>query len=105
MLSSRDLNTTVWHATEQVPLIGVNPGRHLQAPLTGLEQDDRQIALRMGDDAFGARVLLIRENSRLVVDDIRFISGPEVRQRVDLKQAMKIEIARQRGDRRVQSAR
>ena len=105
VLSSRDLNTTVWHATEQVPLIGVNPGRHLQAPLTGLEQDDRQIALRMGDDAFGARVLLIRENSRLVVDDIRFISGPEVRQRVDLKQAMKIEIARQRGDRRVQSAR
>ncbi len=102
-LSSQDLNTTVWHATEQVPLIGVSPGRHLQAPLTGLEQNDRQISLQLGDDTFGARILLTREDSRLVVDDIRFISGPEVRQRVDLKEAMKIEIARQRGDRRVQS--
>ncbi len=104
-LSSRDLNTTVWHATDQIPLIGVNPGKHLQAPLTGLEQNDRKIVLQFGDDTFGARVLLNREDSRLVVDDLRFISGPEVRQRVDLKEAMKIEIARQRGDRRMQSLR
>lgn len=104
-LSSRDLNTTVWHATEQIPLIGVNPGKHLQSPLTGLEQNDRQIVLQFGDDTFGARVLLTREDSRLVVDDLRFISGPEARQRVDLKEAMKIEIARQRGDRRTRPLR
>jgi len=104
-LSSRDLNTTVWHATQQIPLIGVNPGKHLRSPLTGLEQNDRQMVLTMGDDTFGAQVLLAREDGRLVVDDMRFISGPEVRQRVDLKEAMKIEIARQRGDRRAQTTR
>lgn len=104
-LSSRDLNTTVWHATEQIPLIGIQPVKHLQAPLTSMEQSDRQVVLRFGDDHFGAHVLLEREDGQLVVDDIRLISGPEVRQRVDLKQAMKIEIARQRGDRRPQPLR
>jgi hypothetical protein len=105
VLSSRDLNTTVWHASEQIPLIGIDPLKHLQAPLTTMEQNDRQTVLRMGDDTFGAQVLLSREDGQLVVDDVRLISGPELRQRVDLKQAMKVEIARQRGDSRVQSQR
>ncbi|MBI1314043.1 hypothetical protein GC176_22335 [bacterium] len=105
VLSSRDLNTTVWHATEQIPMIGVNPIEYLQAPLTSMEQTDRQTVLRLGDDRFGAQILLNREGGQLVVDDMRLISGPELRQRVDLKEAMKIEIARQRGDRRVQTQR
>jgi hypothetical protein len=105
VLSSRDLNTTVWHAIEQVPVIGLNPAQHLQSPLTRMELSDRKAVLRLGDEQFGAQVLLLQEGGRYVVDDIRLISGPELQQRTDLKEAMKIEIARLRGDRRVQPVR
>jgi len=40
---------------------------------------------------------LVREGDLLVLDDVRLISGPEDKQRVDMKAAMRTELSRFRG--------
>ena len=95
-LSSRDLNHAVWH-TERVPRIGLQPADHFAVPLRALEFTEDRAVASFGDDYFGARVLLVREGDLLVLDDVRLISGPEDKQRVDMKAAMRTELSRFRG--------
>ena len=76
----------------------MQPADHFEVPLRALEvSEDRAIA-SFGDDYFGARVLLVREGDLLVLHDVRLISGPEDKQRVDMKAAMRTELSRFRGD-------
>jgi hypothetical protein len=63
----------------------------------GLDRADERAIVGLGDDQYGARVLLIREGDRFVVDDVRFIAGAEIKQRIDLKEAMTVELSRFRG--------
>lgn len=93
-LSSRDLNRAVWHNTERVPSIGMNIPRHLAVRLTTLEVSEDAAVAGLGDDNFGAKVLLKREGDQMIIDDVRLISGPELTQRVDLKETMRIELTR-----------
>ncbi len=51
----------------------------------------------LGDDQYGARVRLVREGERFVVDDVKLVAGSEVKQRIDLKEAMQFELSRFRG--------
>lgn len=95
-LSSRDLNHSVWHG-ERVPRIGLEPADHFAVPLRSLEVTEDRAVAGLGDDYFGARVLLVREGSLLVLDDVQLISGPEDKQRVDMKAAMRTELSRFRG--------
>ena len=62
-----------------------------------LEMNDDLVIMGLGDDQYGATVRLIREGERFVVDDVKLIAGAEVRQRIDLKEAMQFEISRFRG--------
>jgi hypothetical protein len=95
--SSRDLNRKVWHRTKQIPSIGLKLHEHFAVPLMGLDRADERAIVGLGDDQYGARVLLIREGDRFVVDDVRFIAGAEIKQRIDLKEAMTVELSRFRG--------
>ena len=53
----------------------------------------------LGDDRYGARVLLKKERGMYVVDDVLLISGPESRQRIEMKNEMRLELSRFRGNR------
>jgi hypothetical protein len=96
-LSSRDLNRKVWHRAKQLPSIGLKPHEHFAVPLMSLDMNDDLAIVGLGDDQYGARVKLVREGERFVVDDVKLIAGSEIRQRIDLKQAMQFEISRFRG--------
>lgn len=96
-LSSRDLNRKVWHRAKQIPSVGLTPHEHFAVPLMSLEMNDDLAIMGLGDDQYGATVRLIREGERFVVDDVKLIAGAEVRQRIDLKEAMQFEISRFRG--------
>lgn len=91
--SSKDLNRTVWNQTQQVPAAGRSALRHLEAPLSALKHTDTQAMVTLGDDRFGARIVLEKEQSRFVVDQIAIIAGPETSQRSELKQSMRTELA------------
>ena len=96
-LSSHDLNRKVWHRAKQIPSVGLTPHEHFAVPLMSLEMNDDLVIMGLGDDQYGATVRLIREGERFVVDDVKLIAGAEVRQRIDLKEAMQFEISRFRG--------
>jgi hypothetical protein len=96
-LSSRDLNRKVWHRAKQLPSIGLKLHEHFVVALTSLDMNEDLAIVGLGDDQYGARVRLVREGERFVVDDVQLIAGSEVRQRIDLKEAMQFEISRFRG--------
>lgn len=94
--SSNSLNGMVWHQVKQIPALPRHPADHLAAPLSGLESSGNEAVVTLGDDRFGARVLLVRqgEANGFVVDDIRLIAGPEESQRTDMKSALRFELSR-----------
>ena len=91
--SSNDFNRCVWTQTDRIPDGGRLALPHFDAPLTAIRQSDEQAQLTYGDDRFGARVSLIKEHSRFVIDQITLIAGPQETQRADLKQLLKSELA------------
>ena len=95
--SSRDLNRKVWHKAKQIPSIGLRLHEHFAVPLTSLDMNDDLAIVGLGDDQYGARVRLIREGDRFVVDDVKLVAGSEIKQRIDLKEAMQFELSRFRG--------
>ncbi|MFP6763446.1 MAG: hypothetical protein VB858_07505, partial [Planctomycetaceae bacterium] len=102
LVSSRDFCISVWHSCSRLPEIGVMPSEHFEVPLTTLQIKDERAVAVLGDDRYGARVLLTREKDSYVVDDVLLISGPESRQRIEMKNAMRLELSRFRGNDRRQ---
>lgn len=96
-LSSRDLNRKVWHKAKQIPSIGLRLHEHFAVPLMSLDMNDDLAIVGLGDDQYGARVRLVREGDRFVVDDVKLVAGSEIKQRIDLKEAMQFELSRFRG--------
>jgi len=96
-LSSRDLNRKVWHKAKQLPSIGLRLHEHFAVPLMSLDMNDDLAIVGLGDDQYGARVRLVREGERFVVDDVKLVAGSEIKQRIDLKGAMQFELSRFRG--------
>ncbi len=92
-VSSKDFNRMVWTQTSRVPQFSQAALAYFEAPLTGIHQSDTEAQITYGDERFGARVMLTKEGSRFVVDDVTLISGPEQGQRAELKPALKAEIA------------
>ncbi|HUG92788.1 MAG TPA: hypothetical protein VML55_18245 [Planctomycetaceae bacterium] len=92
--SSRDLNRNVWTQTDQIPPVGYAAIRHLQAPLTAVEQTgEDEVLLVLGDEQFGARVLLVREQARYAVDDVMLIAGPDASRQARFKRRLREELA------------
>jgi hypothetical protein len=92
--SSQELNRLVWGQVSEVPPAGREAVRNLGAPYTGLEEiGPGQFMVTLGDERFGAKVLLIEEHERRVVDDIVLVSGVQPEERALLKQSMRLQIA------------
>lgn len=91
--SSRDFNRLVWQVSPKIPNSGFDIAQHLQTPLVSIEQSDDRASLVLGNDKFGAHVTLIRESGRFVVDELLLISGPMLRDHVELKRHLRMLIA------------
>lgn len=95
-LSSRDLNRLIWSQADGVPEVGTSATRHLLAGMQKFEQVGKdQLLVTLGDEKFGAKVLLIDENSQRVIDDIVIIKGIQPEERALLKRTMRLQLAYQ----------
>ena len=91
--SSNDLNRHVWTQTNQVPAVGHAAVAYLRAPLTQVRPTgENELLLVLGDERFGARVLLVREHTQYVVDDVMLIAGPESHLQARLKRRLREEL-------------
>ena len=92
-VSSKDFNRAVWHEIKKgIPTVGVNYKNLFGQPLSTLNFKDDQAVLGFGDKRYGASVLLVREGENYVVDDVILITGPEARQRIELKDTLRLEV-------------
>ncbi len=101
--SSRELNRSVWHISERVPSIGLNPLQNIGRPLVTMDVTEEKAIVGLGDDRFGAKLLMVKEGEQFVVDEVLLISGVEAKQRVAMRDAMRLELSRFRGNARSSS--
>lgn len=99
--SSREFNRVVWHSATTVPNIGMNPLPYLSQPLLKMDLDEKTATVVFGDDRYGAKVMLVKEGEQFVVDDVLLVNGLEAKQRVLVRDTMKLELSRFRGNRSV----
>lgn len=91
--SSRDFNRLVWHQTPHMPTINADVVQHLHAPLVSIEQSGDRATLVLGDNRFGAHVVVIRESGQHVIDELTLISGTMPRDHVELKRSLRMQLA------------
>ena len=91
--SSTDYNRLVWRQTDRMPELTASALRHLRMPVTGVEAKEDSVLLTLGDARWGAKVMLTKEHSQLVVDEVELVAGVEAKQRLRLKVAMRQELA------------
>lgn len=91
--SSHDYNRLVWTQTDRLPELAAAALRHLREPVTGIDAREESVLLTLGDERWGAKVMLSKEHSQLVVDDVLLVAGLEEAHRTKLKLAMRQELA------------
>lgn len=91
--SSRGLNRLVWMQCREVPSSAGFAPRFLKERISAIDRNGDDYLVTLGDDKHGARVLLVHENSRYVVEDVTLIAGPLPNQRAQLKQKLRLELA------------
>ncbi|MDB5392393.1 MAG: hypothetical protein JWM11_8039 [Planctomycetaceae bacterium] len=87
--ASREFNKLVFQSMNRMPKIQSDPAPFLQEPLKKVQLTTDRALLVLGDDKYGARVLMTKENDHYMIDDIVMVSGPEQSQRKGLKQSLR----------------
>lgn len=92
---SADFNRLIWSQVRTVPSTGRVAPRYLTVPLSSVQLSPNQqnALLTLGNDRYGARVLLERTHGQYVVDEVLLIGGVEASQRAKLKHTMKVQLA------------
>lgn len=92
--SSSEFNRLVWRQLQEVPELGQAAARYLHAPLAAIKPiDQRSTLVLLGDERFGAKVLLVEEHQQRVVDEILLVAGPSDEQQARLKGTLRNQIA------------
>jgi hypothetical protein len=90
---SADFNRMVWNQTDFVPNSGLSADTFLTAPLASVTLSDQQILVKLGDEHYGANVLLRKENGRHVIDEIKLIAGLADSDRMEMKRTLRSLLA------------
>lgn len=90
--STRNFCRLVWNQIDVMPELRDNPNRFLLAPLSKVEMTADRALVFLGNDHFGAKVIMEREHERFVVDDVILIDGPESSQRKPLRQILRMRL-------------
>jgi hypothetical protein len=92
-VSSREFNKVVWNQTEAIPQLPEAPAAFLKAPLNKIQLAPERAIIILGDEHWGAKVFLVKEGERYLVDDVVLIAGLEQHQRIGLKQRVRAQLA------------
>lgn len=87
--ASREFNKLVFQSMNKIPRLKVDPGPFMQTPVNRIQLTADRAILVQGDDHFGTKVFLNKEDERYVVDDVVLIGGVAQSERTALKQALR----------------
>jgi len=83
----------VWQQTEFVPNSGLSADTFLEAPLQSVTLSESQALVKLGDDNYGATVMLRKEGPVYVIDEIKLIAGPAESDRMEVKRTLRTLLA------------
>jgi len=93
-LSSNDFNRLVWKQAKSIPDTGFDILRHLQSPIRAIRIEEESSEVVLGNDRWGAIVRFKKQSDVNVIDDITLIAGAEANQRTQMKNNMRLSLAR-----------
>ena len=91
--ASTDFKRIVLNHLQSVPTIANAPYGYLKSPLSKVTLAPDRAIVVLGDERWGAKVFLLKEGNRYVVDDVSLVNGIEQNQRVGLKQQLRAQYA------------
>lgn len=91
--SSTDYNRLVWRQTDRLPELSSSALKFLRSRISAIEPKEDSVVITLGDERWGAKVMLSKEHSQLVVDDVLLVAGLAESERMKLKLAMRQELA------------
>lgn len=92
--SGSGLTRMVWAHTDSVPDIGVRPEDYLLLPVKSIKTTTDRSLVELSDGARTARIILVREGRRIVVQNVQFEAGKGPGQQVELLTAMRDVVGR-----------
>jgi hypothetical protein len=92
-VSSDDFNRLIWRQARTMPPSGRVVPPYLLGPIRSVVRSGDETIVTVGSRQYGAKVNLLNQNARYVVDDIVLIAGPLPSQQAKLKQQMRTEMA------------
>ena len=92
--SGMGLNRIVWSQARSVPDVGFALVEHLTMPIHSIAASGEQSTIELRDGVRRTRVLLVREGTRFVVQDVHLAVGDGPGQQIELLQAMRHVMAR-----------
>jgi hypothetical protein len=92
--SGMGLNRIVWSQARSVPDVGFALVEHLTMPIHSIAAAGEQSTIELRDGNRRTRVLLVREGTRFVVQDVHLAVGDAPGQQIELLQAMRHVMAR-----------
>lgn len=95
--SAAGLRRMVWAHTPSVPDVGVRVDDYLTLPLKTIKTADGRSFVELTDGQRTARIILVHEGPRLVVQDVQLEAGKGPGQRLEFLAAMRDVLAQQNG--------
>jgi len=92
--SAAGMTRVVWAHADHVPNIGVRTDEYLLLPVKSIKKGDDRSLVELSDGTRTARVVLVHENRRLVVQNVQFEAGKGPGQQLELLQAMREVVGR-----------
>jgi hypothetical protein len=90
---STEFNRMVWQQTKFVPNSGLSADTFLDAPLKSITLGENDVLIKLGDEQYGAAVMLKKQNGQHVVDDIQLVAGLAESDRIEVKKTLKSLLA------------
>lgn len=91
--SNRLINQQVWEPLGGFPDLGLDVVQHLTLPVTALTMTEDRADLTLGRGELQTQLTLTRHDSRFVISEATFITGPDPTQRVHLSRAGRLNLA------------
>lgn len=92
-VSSRDFSQLIWDRLDRIPAMVFVALDHLNQSPTAIHRNDGEAVIELGTEDQGARVWLVREQGRWLVDDILLVAGPDAEQQAKLKETIRRRMA------------
>jgi len=92
--SSNEFNRMVWSQNSFVPNSGMSADTFLQTPVRSIALGENDVVVQFGTSRYGAKVTMVQEHNRFIIDDVQLVAGSQESERMSLKTTLRTQLAK-----------